>query len=470
MKIILLVPPVIRIIDPSLPSVLQSEEDPMPPLGLMYLASYLLKNSTHSVKIIDCELEKINHEQLREILINEKPDVVGITTMTFTLPAVLSLVDLIKEIDPAIKTVLGGPHVFIYPKETINLPGIDFLVLGEGEITFKELLDNLYEPAVLRQIKGLVFKDGKEIVNTGLRPAIADLDELPFPARELLPYERYHSALSEKYPVTTMFTSRGCPFNCLFCDRPHLGKNFRCRSASNVVKEMETCAQMGIKEIFIYDDTFTVNRQRVVDICQKIISRGININWDIRARVDTVDLELLTLMKQAGCVRIHYGVEAGTQKILNVLRKGITIEKVINTFANTQKLGIMTLAYFMIGSPEETKEDIAETIKLALAIKPDFVSFSITTPYPSTPLYQMGLDSGVLTSDYWLKFAQNPTQNFFPPVWEEKLSQKELTQMIKKAYWTFYFRPQYLLKRLSKISSFKELIYKLKAGLRIFRI
>lgn len=470
MKILLINPPVLKAVDPSLPRILQEKEDPMPPLGLMYLAAYLEKNSNHEVKILDCELEKIDHAGLKEKLNEEKPDIVGITVMTFTLLSAAKAARIAKEVNKNIKIVLGGPHVFIYPEETINLGIADYVVLGEGEETLKELLENLDKPQNLHNIKGLVFKEGGEIINTGQRPLIKDLDSLPFPARHLLPYKKYNSALSEKSPVTTMFTSRGCPFNCLFCNRPHLGKIFRARSAINVVDEIEKCKQMGIEEIFIYDDTFTVNRQRVVDICREILKRGLDISWDVRARVDTVDADLLSLMKKAGCQRIHYGVEAGTQKILDILRKGITVEKAKKAFQISSDLDISTLAFFMIGSPTETKKDIMETIKLAKALKPDFANFTIVTPYPATDLYYLGLQKGILPRDYWREFAENPKENFVPMFWEENLNKKELQALLKKAYSSFYWRPGYIFKTLKKIKSLSDLWRKTGAALKLLKI
>ena len=372
MKILLINPPSSNLILTNLPEEI-AQEDPMPPLGLMYIAAYLEKYTNHEIKILDCLIEKINHEQLKEKIKQEKPNVVGITTLTFTLIDVLRTAKTVKEINQDTKVILGGPHVNIYPEETLNFPEIDFLVLGEGEKPVKDLLDNLNQTEKLREFKGIAFKNENKIINPGPRELIQNLDELPFPSRNLIPNKKYSSVLSENNPVTTLFSSRGCPFRCTFCNRAHLGKTFRARSAKNVVDEMEECKKIGIGEIFIYDDTFTINRQRVLDICSEIKKRNLKIYWDVRARVDTVDEEVLNQMKNTGCQRIHYGVEAGTEKILKVLNKGITLEQIEKTFKLTRKIGVQTLAYFMIGSPRETKKDIMETIKFAKKIKPDFV-------------------------------------------------------------------------------------------------
>ena len=192
----------------------------------------------------------------------------------------------------------------------------------------------------LKKVRGLVFKDGGEVINTGAPPLVDDLDSLPFPARDLTPYMKYYSLIAKTQPVTTMITSRGCPYRCLFCDRPHLGKRFRPRTAMNVVDEMEQCVGMGIREFLIYDDTFTVNRKRVLDICSEIKRRGLGIGWDVRARVDTITPDMLAAMKDAGCDRIHYGVESGSPEIIETLRKGITIEQVRRVFRQTKDAGI----------------------------------------------------------------------------------------------------------------------------------
>ena len=224
---------------------------------------------------------------------------------------------------------------------------------------------------------------------------------------------------------------------------------------------------MGINEIFIYDDTFTVDRQRVLDICSTIQKRNLNIAWDIRARVDTIDEEILKALKKAGCRRIHYGVEGGTQKILNILRKGITLEQAEKAFKLTKKIGIETLGYFMIGNPTETKEDVLATINFAKKLNPDFVQITMTAPLPATNLYKLALEEKVLSDDYMQKFAENPTADLKLRHWEKELSEKELNHLLNYAYRAFYWRPGYLIKELFGIHSMTELKRKLKAGLKI---
>ncbi|MCG2809167.1 MAG: radical SAM protein, partial [Candidatus Portnoybacteria bacterium] len=266
---------------------------------------------------------------------------------------------------------------------------------------------------------------------------------------------------------TTMFTSRGCPYRCAFCDRPNMGKIFRSRSAENVVNEMEKCLEMGIDEIFIYDDTFTVDKQRVINICDEIIKRNLKFTWDVRARVDTVNEEVLRKLKQAGCVRIHYGVESGTEKILKVLNKGIHLDQVVKVFNLTKKIGISTFAYFMVGCPTETKENILETIKFAKKLNTDYVQITLFTPFPATKIYNDALKQGIIKNDYWLEFAKNPNSDFKTPYWDQELSQEELFNLINLAYRQFYLRPSFIIKSILDLKSINDFKKKAKAGFKI---
>ncbi len=470
MKVLLINPPIKNLITTNIPKVVDLERGYNPPLGLLYLASYARKYTNHEIEVLDTVVEELNYYEIERRIREIKPDVVGVQAMSFTLIDALLCARIVKRIEKHIPIVFGGPHPTIFPQETINLKEVDYVVVGEGEVTFKELLENIDSPKRLKEVKGLVYKEKGEIIDTGSREFIENLDNIPFPARELTPYKKYYSLIAKRTPITTMFTSRGCPYRCIFCDRPQLGKKFRAQSAENVVDEMEECLRLGIKEILIYDDTFTVNRQRVLDICKEILRRSLKIGWDIRARVDNVDEEMLKRLKKAGCERIHYGVEASSQRILDILRKGITLRQVKDAFGLTKKAGISTLAYFMFGSPKETEEEIRNSIKLAKELRPDFVHFSITTPFPATDLYRLGLKEGILERNYWKEFAQNPTKNFSPQVWEENLSQEKLVALLKSAYRSFYIRPNYIIKELLKIRSLSEVKRKLKAGLGIVKL
>ena len=469
MKVLLVNPPIDNMITTNIPTYVDEERGYNPPLGIMYVAAYAEQHTDHDIEILDILAEELSYSEFENEIRKRKPDVVGITAMTFTLIDVMIIARIIKSVDSDIKIILGGPHVNIYPMETICLQDVDFLVLGEGEITTTELIQNIENIEMLKNVKGIVFEHNGTVINTGQKDLIEYLDAIPFPARHLTKIDKYSSLLAKRAPVTTMMTSRGCPYKCLFCDRPHLGKKFRARSASNVVDEMQECVDMGIHEFLIYDDTSTINKKRIIDMCNLIVEKSLDIGWDVRARVDTVDMEILRALKKAGCERIHYGVESANPRILKILRKGITLEQVEKAFKMTKEVGIDTLAYFMIGSPTENREEIMNTIKYAKKLQPDYCHFSVTTPFPATPLYQMGLEQGILKRDYWKEFASNPTKDFVPQLWEEDFDRAELIKLLEYAYKSFYTRPGYVFKKILKVRSFDEFKRKAKAGMRILK-
>lgn len=468
MKIMLINPPAENMLATEVPEIVSEERGFNPPLGLLYLAASIQKHTNHEVAVLDTQVEELSYSDIEKAIRSCNPDIIGMTAMSFTLIDTINIAKIAKGINKNIIIILGGPHINIYPYETMKIKEIDFLVLNEGEEAIVELLDSINSPARLKSIKGIVYREKNKIIHTGQRPFISNLDILPFPARTLTPYKKYSSLLAKITPITTMITSRGCPYKCLFCDRPHLGKMFRARSAGNVVDEIEECYNLGIKEFFIYDDTFTIDRQRTIDIAKEIRKRRLDIGWDIRARVNTVDSELLEEIKKAGCERIHYGVEAGNEDILKILRKGITREQAEKAFRITKQKKIDTLAYFMLGSPRETRKTIQESIDFAKKLKPDYVHFSITTPFPATDLYYLGLKEGIIKKDYWKEYAEAPTKDFVPPLWEENLKKEELIGLLNHAYKSFYTRPSYIFKTALKVRTLSEIKRKAKAGLKVF--
>ena len=472
MKALLINPPDINMIRTNAPDELEGTANTgfNPPLGLLYVAAYAEQNSNVEIEILDCQVDQLDFDDLKNEIRWREPDLVGIQAMTFTLIDVIETARVVKQVNRDIHVCLGGPHVNIFPDETISIVEVDSLVLGEGEYVFTDLLKSLESGRDLSNIQGIVFKKNGQVINTGARPLIKNLDELPQPARHLVPTEKYWSVLAKRSPVTTLMTSRGCPYKCIFCDRPHLGKSFRYRSAKSVVDEMHQCVDMGIREFILYDDTFTVNKQRVYDVCDEIIRRKLDIYWDVRSRVNGMGERLLKKMRRAGCIRIHFGIESGNQEILELLKKGITLEEARAAFEAAKKAGIATLAYFMLGNPSETKEQMLQTIEFAKTLRADYVHISLTTPFPATELYRVGLARGILKYDYWREFAKNPTKEFVPALWEEHLNHDELVETLRHAYRSFYSRPSYVLSQALKVRSWAELKKKAKTGLRLLKI
>lgn len=450
MKILLINPPAINE-KSGIPKLFNTVRETYPPLGILYVASYLESRTKHRVAILDAQVEELDYWQIGERINNIDPDIIGITVMTCTILDVIEVMKIAKDINKNIKIVLGGIHVNLFPEETINLPMVDYLILGEGEKTFFRLIENIEHKEKIRQIKGIVFKDNSRIIHTGIPPLINNLDKLPFPARYLTPFRKYSSLVSKKEPVTSMITSRGCPYQCTFCNRPHLGKIFRARSSMNVVDEMQECVNMGIHKFLFYDDTFTIQRGRVLDICDEILKRKLNVFWYARARIDNVDKEMLRKMKESGCRGISYGVEAGTSKIIRVLNKNISLRQAKHVFEWTKKEGIVTLAYFMIGSPSETKDDIKITFKIMKWLNPDMVHLTILIPLPGTQIYSSGLKKGIFKEDIWRNFARSPGKEFILPHWPENFSREELQKLLVSGYRCFYFRPCYIIKNLIRV-------------------
>jgi len=469
-KVLLINPPRFGELIGKNPAIVEKHRGFNPPLGILSLAGYLEEHSNFSLDLLDAQPKGYTYDQLEEILHQKQADVVGITAMTFTLIDVFKTVRLVRKIMPKAKIVLGGPHVHLYPQETIRHREVDFLMQGEGEVAFLHLLNNLDNPAAWPLIKGLVFKDESgKIVDNGIAPSTENLDALGLPARHLLNVNDYTSLLGRDNVITTMFTSRGCPYRCTFCDRPYspVLSGFRWRSARHVADEMEICLALGIKEAFIYDDTFTVRRDRVFELCDEIDRRKIRFRWDVRAHVNTMTPDLLARMKQAGCDRIHYGVECGNDRMLKVIKKNATVAKIKEVIGQTKAVGMEVLCYFIIGQQTETASDVNDSLNLARALDPNYVHFTIFCPYPGTEIYTQGLASGVIKDDVWRRFSENPGDGFELPVWEENFTRQELREMLVNCYKSFYLRPRYIARNLLRIRRFGELKRKVRAGLSV---
>ena len=466
MKVVLVNPPLRRMVSANLPAFVEEERGTYPPIGLLYIAAYLREKGPPGVevKVLDTVLHDLSDAQIEEYLRREAPDVVGTQALTFTLLDSLAVTRLAKQVNPRVVTVLGGRHCDIYPAETAALPGVDFVVTGEGELAFAQLLANLGTPAELARVPGLTFRRGAQLFSTP--PAtIEDLDALPFPARELTAYGDYRFLLAKRSVFTTLITSRGCPYGCSFCDEGQ--KTFRAVSAARVVDEILDCkTRFGIDQFFIFDSTFTVDRRRVIDICERLVARRANIAFDVRSRVNLTDDEVLKALRKAGCVRIQYGVESGNDAVLAGINKKILVQQVRDTVRKTRQYGFEILCDFMIGLPGESEKEVEDTIRLALELPIDYAQFAITVPYPNTQLYELGIRRG-LFGDYWREFAANPTPGFQPRLWEERLSRAQQIDHMMRAYERFYYRPSYILREFARMRSPIEVYHKTKAGLHL---
>ena len=442
------------------------EQALLPPLGLLSIAAYMLEHTDHEVTVLDMPAVEMDMKGLGRAIEEIRPEVVGVTCLTNILYDSLEVARTVKSAVPSVPVVLGGYHTQLYPEETLSQPEVDAVVLGAGEIAFTKLVDGLAGTGAIPRIPGVLSKEHPVGDAAGEIQLIEDPDSLPLPARHLTPFRKYYSATSVSPPTTVLVTSFGCPFRCIFCNTSGFRKVVS-KSPKRVVEEMSSCVALGIREFTIQDENFTLNRRRVTAIAEEILNKRLDVVWSFKARVDQVDRELLRMVRRAGCVSVHFGVESGDPDILDLIRKDTAPDRALDTFRTAREEGLETTAAFMIGFPGETEEQIRRTIDFALKVDPNYVQFAITIPLPKTDLYSMAFEKGMYTEDHWREFARHPTPDFRPPGWYEIFSEEELEEFLDLAYRRFYIRPGYIWGRLRKIRSFSELKRNIRIGTRI---
>lgn len=436
-----------------------------PHLGLMYIASLLRQDNEFDVKLVDMALEKTSTNELLNIYSDFAPQVVGFSSYTDCLYDLRTVIDALRKKSNQVVICIGGPHVEAYPAETLEVFPIDCVIRGDGEYSFRELCRRVRDNVDWKDVRGVGYMDsGQAVLNQQWQ--VEDLDELPFPLRQLSPMEKVKSAVARGKAITSICSSRGCPFPCTFCNSPY--KKYRLRSPQNVVAEIDQCYKsFGINEFFFFDDLFNIDKKRLSEMCAAIKGLPYKIIWSFRGRINFLDEEVLRECKEAGCNRIHFGVEAGTDRVLKIFKKGVKLEDVRNVFELCHKVGIETVANFIIGAPSETKVEMDATIRFANSLNPTFVEFHVLVPYPYTEIYKNMLSSGSLKEDVWQQFALNPQPEFNPPLCEDNLSSEEMYMFLNEAYRKFYFRPAYILKQLTKLTNLNDLRSKLKAAYRL---
>lgn len=409
-------------------------------LGLGYVAA-AIEQRGDSVGILDLGLENNPDEALVKKVRETKPDIIGVSAVTPTYPAALKTLDTVKKILPSCITIIGGSHSSILTEEVVSELSVDIVVKGEGEITIVELLNALEKGHDLSEVKGISFKRNGQIVHNRYRPFINDLDSIPFPARHLYDVDKY-SARIRRRRAAAVITSRGCPYDCVYCYRgPAAGKKFRCRSPENIINEIRLLkTRYGIEGIYFYDDIFTLNKKRAGQLCDLLIEEKLDILWTCQTRVDCVEPELLKKMKKAGCVVVGFGVESGNEKIMDLIKK-INKEQTREAFKMTKEAGISSKASFILGLPWDTRETVQETIDFTNEIDPDFVDFYLATPFPGTKLWQIVEDKGVNLStkwiDYNLNFDEVDWDTIIPLFDTKKLTKEELIHFFKMAHLKF---------------------------------
>lgn len=421
-----------------------------PSLGLAYLAA-MSQQRGDEVRVLDMEVEDASLEQT---VGEHPPQLIGITANTIQIRSAWRLAEELKNVVDA-PIVLGGPHPTFLPAESVERPEIDIVVRGEGELTWVDLCDHIEKGESLQGVQGITYQQNRKVVHNPDRPVISDVDSLPFPAYDLFKIDRYTNLQptldnieGESYPI---LSSRGCPYRCTYCSQI-LPRKWRARSPESVVAEWRWLVNdLGAKEIGVLDDSFNINRRRVLDICDLIIAQELNhVPWIMinGIRANLVDEELLRRMREAGCVRTAFGVESGNQRILDtVIDKHLTLDQVRRAFKAAKAVGMETIGFFIIGLPGETAETMEDTIRFAIELDPVVANFSMATPFPGTEMYNQVLQKGRLLVEDWGEFAFFENRAQFET---DEMPAELVERKWQEAYRQFYLRPGRIARTLAR--------------------
>ncbi|MBU0673518.1 MAG: B12-binding domain-containing radical SAM protein [Proteobacteria bacterium] len=431
-------------------------ENAIPSLGLAYLAA-VAEQDGHEVRIHDGTITPA-WSAMATLGREFRPDVVGITAKTPSFTNCIQSAKILKEASPGVVLIAGGSHPTAMTEHALAAEIFDFLVLGEGEVTFRELLKKIADRGTdFESIPGLAMnRDGKPVI-TSPRPPIADLDQIPFPARHLLPQLTAYSPTAASYrrlPLAHVMTSRGCPSRCNFCDRAIFGERYRARSAANVLAEIDQLVNThGAREIRFFDDTFTINNKRLTAICKGMKTDFPQIPWTCLTKAEAVTLDMLKMMHDAGCWQVLYGLESGDDTVLASLGKKNTVEMNRRAVRWARRAGLRVRADFLVGTPKETPETLQKTLDFAKELDIDFAHFNKFVPFPGTTFYQQ-LTSQGYTFDFSGSSStlDHDALLYVPPEvpvdWYKKF--------LERSYKEFYLRPGYMVRRLLSMRTWPE--------------
>ncbi len=446
------------------------------PVGLGFLMTYM-KELGHEVRFLDYDTIAYDSEELLAVCREFQPEMVGLTAMTPQIVQANKVAKLVKEALPEVITVIGGKHVSVMPERTLEtFSGFDLAVVGEGEYTLAELLDNLGDAGTYPDIKGLVWRRGDVVVVNSDRPLIHDLDEILYADRSLFDIESYGQGMSFKGmwrtpEMTEIITARGCPNRCIFCSSQIITKRkVRYRSIAHIQAELDECYdKYGFRHFRIVDDTFTLKRERVYALCDWFEAK--KVTWNCNARVNTVDLEMLTRMKQSGCVGVMYGVESGSPEILKKMKKGINLEQIRNAFQWSHEAGISIIeADFVLGGhPDETLEDIEMSRALIKEIKPHYLGLGSLVPYPGCEARDIMIKKGLIEDrslEDWNAYDYTVTDQGWRYT---HFTLAEIQAHCKHILNEFYLTPRFFFYNLKRMTSWRELIQAARVGWQFLR-
>jgi anaerobic magnesium-protoporphyrin IX monomethyl ester cyclase len=426
------------------------------PAGLCYIAA-LLRQEGYQVSILDAQAEWLDTDTTVQRIVGYSPDIIGISFMTSGVTSAYKVAQLLKKAIPEVPLVAGGPHATAIPERTLDeFPYFDILVIGEGEITFKEIIEALVEGADLRKVKGLAFKEKGEIVITPPRERIKNLDDLPLPAYDLLPELKTHYwplfNNIQGYPAFSLIASRGCPYQCKFCDRAVFGNTLIQHSPEYMVALIEKLVkEHGIRYLVFDDDNLLLDKKQLFGMLDLLEKKKIKVPFTCESRVDTVDEERLRRLKAGGCKQILYGMESGSPRILELMGKGITVDKIRHAVDLTRKFGITTYGYFILGYPGENEESMQETVDFIKDLKLFDIGAQPFVPFPGSEAYQTAREYGEYDED-WEKVGSF-TQIVYV---SHGLSKEKIRQYLNKCYNACYLNLRGLLTLYKRVHSFKH--------------
>ncbi|MHB9154661.1 MAG: B12-binding domain-containing radical SAM protein [Endomicrobiales bacterium] len=469
MKVVLIYPPREHYIFGMTPHLhVEADAGSYPSIGMLYIAAYLEKYSDAEVKVLDAHTEQMSHEQVKEYLRRENPDIAGIYFSTYYLKDGIMAARSAREARKDTFIVAGGPHTVYYPRETIRIPEIDCVMAGESEESFCELVERVEKRdlAGIDALPNALTKNSPE-TKIPVRGRIGDIDSLPFPARHLTDVRKYRSILTKENPITTVITSRGCPFSCNFCANIESGQKVRYRSPGNVVDELQQVVErFGIRDFLFFDELFTSNRQRAADICDEILRRDLKIRWHCRSRVDVLDEALVKKMKTAGLRLIQFGIEtgnAGQQKLIN---KHLDLSRVRETVRMVHDNEIYTYADFMFGLPGETEEETRNTLAYAKTLMLDYIAFGVFHPIPGSTFYGRFLQEGH-AKDFWKDYVSDPESTVYDYTYTGR-DRDKYERVVSSAYNSYYLRPGYIVRKIVRADSFSQAWWQAKSAVKVF--
>jgi radical SAM superfamily enzyme YgiQ (UPF0313 family) len=437
-----------------------------PPLGLSYLAAYARKHGFSDIRIIDANILRIPNKKLIGILKKLSPKIVGIQLNVILASAGIELAKIINA-ELKCRVVIGGPSVSANPREMLQLSSAEIAVIGEGEETFLEIIQGRQ----LAEIKGVAFFRGEKFVINTLRPLIDPIDNIPFPAFDLLPPLSLYKSRARKKPVGVIITSRGCPYKCTYCNSSIFGKTFRARSEENVISEIDLLVRRyGVKQIDVLDDNFTLDMDRAEGILDRLIQKDYRVflNLQTGVRADRISDNIVKKMKRAGVIKAGVGIESGDPEILRSVKKGLDLKKAEHAITWLRREGIITIGFFMIGFPEDTKSSIKKTIDFAIKANPHIANFSLLIPFPGTPMYMRLRESGNLKNSEKLFYE---TGFYDRKIYHkcQHLSEEDIFILQKEAYIRFNFRLAKMIDLFRTIKSFSELKWTVNAVLPVMK-